>query len=172
MVRFTLIGTLLLAVTLAEDAAAQRRRPDAPAGTESKGIVDVSIIAQVGTQAYTSRVPGTCKHAPMASIYDVPAALWSVQADGSAGSEIKRLSFTLWRPKDGSADQVSIALDAGSGSNQIEVNPRKTVGVATVQLKPVGPGGKFEVRGKDAKGTKVYLTISCPMFAGVEAEGG
>lgn len=173
MIRSTLIGTLLLAGTVAQDAAAQRRRPDGPAATESQGTTGVSIIAQVGTKSYTSRVPGTCKHAPMASIYDLPAALWSVQAEGSDGSEIKRLTFTLWRPKNGSADQVSVSLEAGSTSNRIDINPRKPpVGTATVQLQPVGPGGKFEVKGKDAKGTKVNLTISCPMFAGVEAEGG
>lgn len=172
MIRSTLIGTLLLAGMVAQDAPAQRRRPDGPAVTESQGIAGVSVIAQVGAKSYTSRVPGTCKHAPMASIYDVPAALWRVQAEGPDGSEIKRLSLTLWRPKDGSADQVSVALESASGSNHIEVNPRKPVGAATVQLKPVGPGGKFEVRGKDAKGTKVYLTIGCPTFSGVEAEGG
>lgn len=170
MVRSTLIGTLLLAGTVAQDAAAQRRTPDGRAVTESQGV---SVIARVGTRSYTSKVPGTCKHAPMASIYDVPAALWIVQADGSDGSEIKRLAFTLWRPKDGSADQVSMSLETGSGSNRIDVNPRKPpAGAATVKLHPAGPGGRFEVRGKDATGTKVNLTISCPMFAGIEAEGG
>lgn len=170
MIRSTLIGTILLAGTVAQDAAAQRREP---AATGSQGTTNVSIIARVGTKSYTSRLAGTCQHEPTASIYDVPAALWTVRADGSDKSDIKRLSFTLWRPKNGSGDQVSVSLEAGSRTNRIDVNPRiPPVGAATVQLKPIGPGGKFELRGKDAKGTKVNLTISCPTFAGIQAEGG
>lgn len=163
MVRSTFIGILSLVATVApQDAAAQRRT----------GSTEVSIIARVGTKSYTSRVPGTCQHEPRASIYDVPAALWTVRADGSDKSDIKRLSFTLWRPTRGQ-DQVSVSLEAGSRTNRIDVNPRMPpVGAATVQLKPVGQGGKFELRGKDAKGIKVNLTISCPTFAAVEAEGG
>jgi hypothetical protein len=81
--------------------------------------------------------------------------------------------LTLWRPKDGSADQTSLSLEAGSRSTRIEVNPRdKPVGGATVRLEQVGEGGKFQLKGKDAKGTAVNLTISCPSFAAVEAAGG
>jgi hypothetical protein len=173
MLRSTVIGTLLLAGMVAQEAAAQRRVAGTSTTAASEGTTEVSIIAQVGTKSYTSRVPGSCKYAPAASIYDVPAALWTVQADGSDGAEIKGLSFTLWRPKNGSADQVSISLETGSSSNRIDVNPRNPpVGAATVQLQPVGTGGKFEIRGKDAAGTKLNLTISCPEFAGIEAEGG
>jgi hypothetical protein len=169
MLRITLTGILVLASAAAEDAAAQRRAPGQPV-TES---TEVSVIARVGTKSYTSRVPGACKHEPSGSIYDVPAALWTVQGAGAEGSEIKQLNLTLWRPKNGSADQISLSLEAGSSSARIDVNPRsKPVGAASVELKPVGPGGKFELKGKDAKGTTVNLTISCPMFAGVEAEGG
>jgi hypothetical protein len=173
MVRITLTGILVLLSAAAQDAAAQRRTPGQPTAAGEAGSTEVSIIARVGTKSYTSRVPGTCKHEPSASIYDVPAALWMVQGDGSDGSEIKQLSFTLWRPKNGSADQVSVSLEAGSSSTRIDVNPRaKPVGTATVQLQPVGTGGKFELKGKDAKGTRVDLTISCPVFAAVEAAGG
>jgi hypothetical protein len=174
MLRPTLIGILLLVGTVAQDAVAQRRLPDGPATTAGRpGSTDISIIARVGTKSYTSRVPGTCKHAPSASIYDLPAALWMVQTDASDGSEVKRLNFTLWRPKNGTADQISVSVEAGTTSNQIEINPRNPpVGVATVQLQPIGTGGKFELRGQDAMGTKVYLTISCPTFSAIEAEGG
>lgn len=170
MLRSTFIGILLLVGTVAQDAAAQRRTPGHPAAEPG---TEVSIIARLGTKSYTSRVPGICKHEPSASIYDVPAALWMVEGEGADDSEVKQLRFTLWRPKNGSADQISLSLEAGSSSARIDVDPRnKPVGAATVQLQPVGSGGKFELKGKDAKGTTVNLTISCPMFAGVEAEGG
>lgn len=168
MLCFTLTGILLL-VGVTRDSAAQRRVPGQP-GAES---TQVSVIARVGTKSYTSKVYGACKHEPSASIYDVPAALWTVEGKGSEGSDIKQLSFTLWRPKNGSADQISLSLEAGSSSASLSVNPReKSGGAASVQLQPVGSGGKFEVKGKDAKGITVNLTISCPTFAAVEAEGG
>jgi hypothetical protein len=172
MIRSTLVGIVALAATAPQILEAQRRA-GGTAGVESRETVEIGILAGVGARDYTSRLPGTCRHQPSASIYDVPAALYMVQADGTEGSEIKRLSLTLWRPKDGSADQLSLALDVGSTPVEIEINPRERArGAATVQVHRSGPGGKLEVRGKDAAGTKVSVTISCPVFAGVVAEGG
>jgi hypothetical protein len=165
----TLVATLLLMFVAANEAAAQRRTP-LPAATES---TEVSVIARVGTKSYTSSVPGTCKYEPSASIYDLPAALWMIEGEGSNGSEIKQLTLTLWRPKNGSADQISLSLQAGSTTSRIDVNPRsKPVGTGKVELQPQGSGGKFELKGKDAAGTNVNLTITCPSFAAVEAAGG
>jgi hypothetical protein len=169
MLRLTTLASLLLLVSGTREVAAQRRAPGQATGEGT----EVSVIARVGTKSYTSRISGTCKHEPSASIYDLPAALWTVEGTGGDGSEIKQLNLRLWRPKNGSADQISLSLEAGSTSARVDVNPRdQAVGAATVQLQPVGPGGKFEVKGKDAKGSALNLTISCPMFAGIEAEGG
>lgn len=168
MVRFIPLTALALLASGVQDAAAQRRAPGQPV-TESS---ELDVSARVGTKTYAANVAGTCKHEPSASIYDVPAALYMVESQGGEGG-IKGLNLTLWRPKNGSADQVSLSLDAGSSSYRIDVNPRdKPVGEATVQLKPAGPGGTFELKGKDAKGTPLNVTINCPTFAGIEAEGG
>ena len=169
MLRFSTLAALILLASGTQEATAQRRAPGQP--VSEGGEVEVS--ARLGGKAYSSSVTGTCKHEPSASIYDVPAALYMVEANGGEGSEIKQLNLTLWRPKNGSADQVSLALEAGSTSSRIDVNPRgKPVGEATVQLKPAGSGGTFELKGKDAKGTPLNLTINCSTFAGVQAEGG
>ena len=173
MLRPTIIGILVLASAITGDAVAQRR----VAGRANQGgeleQVDLSIVARVGTKSYSSTLPGTCKHEPSGSIYDVPAALWTVHANGQENGEIKQLSLTLWRPKNGSADQISLSLEAGSRSTRIDVSPKSPpVGAAKVNLQPIAAGGKFELQGKDAQGSPVYLTISCPMFAGVVAEGG
>jgi hypothetical protein len=165
----TLTVTIILTCLAANQAAAQRRVPGA-AGTES---TEVSVVARIGPKSYSSRVPGTCEYEPSASIYDLPAALWMVEGAASKGSEIKQLTLTLWRPKNGSADQISLSLQAGSSTARIDVNPRsKPVGSGTVELQPQGAGGKFELKGKDAEGTDVNLTISCPSFTAVEAAGG
>jgi hypothetical protein len=169
MLRFTPLVALLLLATGTREAAAQRRVPTQPA----QEVTQLNITARLGAKSYTAVASGTCKHEPSASIYDVPAALYMVEAQGGEGSQIKQLNLTLWRPKNGSADQISLSLDAGSSSTRIDVNPRgPAVGSGSVQLQQVGSGGKFELKGKDAKGTPLSLTITCPSFAAVEAAGG
>jgi hypothetical protein len=169
MLRFTPLAALILLASGAQQLMAQRRATGQPITENS----EVDVSAQVGSKSYSSSIAGTCKHEPSASIYDVPAALYMVEAQGAEGSQIKQLNLTLWRPKNGSADQVSLSFDAGSGSSRIDVNPRsKAVGQATVELKPAGSGGTFELKGKDDKGKALNLTITCPTFAGIEAAGG
>ncbi len=161
MLRSFSIAPLLLLATAIPDAAAQR--------TGSQGIVSVS--AQVGGKSYEATGAGRCRHSPSASIYDVPAALWMVEQSG-AGS-IKSVNLTLWRPKNGSPDQVSLSLETGSSSHQINSGGRaEPVGSATVKLSPLDSGGRFELKGKDGAGAKIAVIITCPTFTGVEAEGG
>jgi len=169
MLRITALAALLAMTSGTREAAAQRRAPGQPADETSS----VSVIARVGTKSYTSNIAGTCKHEPSASIYDTPAALYLVEGAGDDGSEIKQLNLTLWRPKNGSPDQISLSLGAGANTYKIDVNPRTPgVGSATAEFRKEGGGGTLEVKGKDAKGTPLNLTIGCPTFAGVEAEGG
>jgi hypothetical protein len=172
MTRFTLTATLLLMSVVARDAAAQRRAAGQQPSSDPP-VTQVQVVARLGSKTYSSNLPGSCKHEPAASIYDVPAALWTVEAGGADGSSVKQLNLTLWRPKNGTADQISLSLDAGSKPTRIDINPRsKPVGSGRVRLTPGESGGKFELVGKDAKGTSVNLTISCPSFDAVEAAGG
>jgi hypothetical protein len=169
MLRFTPLAALILLAAGTQQASAQRRA----SGQSVSESSELDISAQLGSKSYNSSLAGTCKHEPSASIYDVPAALYMVEGQGPEGSQIKQLNLTLFRPKNGSADQVSLSLQVGSSSSRIDVNPRsKAVGAATVQLKPAGSGGTFELKGKDDQGKALTLTISCPTFAAVEAAGG
>ena len=170
MLRSAMIGIVVLAAT-AQVLEAQRRA--AGAGADRHETAEVGILAGVGGRNYTSRVPGTCRHEPSAAIFGVPAALWMVEARGVADSEVRGLSVTLWQPKDGSADQLSLTLDVGREPISLEVNPRERAkGTASIQVRRSGAGGTFEVRGQDAAGSKVSLTITCPVFGAVVAEGG
>jgi len=169
MLRITALVALLALVSSPREASAQRRAPGQPS-TETS---EVSVIARLGTKSYTSHIAGSCKHEPSASIYDTPAALYMVEAAGDDGSEIKQLNLTLWRPKNGGPDQISLSLGAGTNTYRIDVNPRApAAGAATAELRKEGAGGTLELKGKDAKGTPLNLTISCPTFAAVVAEGG
>ena len=131
------------------------------------------VSANVGGKAYQSDGVGTCKHEPDAAIYNVPAALWMVEQNTGADASIKNLRLTLWRPKDGSPEQISLSLTTRSGSHRIDVGGRgDQVGSAKVSLEKSGAGGRFELKGKDEAGASIDLLIKCPAFAGIEAEGG
>ena len=160
--------TLALLVSLAVEATAQRR-PDASAASSKP----LTLSARIDGKSFKASGPGSCKHTPAASIYDIPAALWMIEYSNRTGAEIKQLNLTLWRPKDGSSDQVSLSFETSSSSHRISSGGRaEPAGSATVKLSPSGSGGRFELKGKDAEGTNMELTITCPAFAGIEAEGG
>jgi hypothetical protein len=155
------IASLCLLATGFSNAAAQR--------TVSPGVVSVS--AQVGGKSYGAMGAGSCRHSPSASIYGVPAALWMVEQSGDGA--LKSVHLTLWRPKNGSSDQVSLSLQTRSSNHVISSGGKgEPVGDATVKLSPLGSGGRFELKGKDGAGAKVEVIITCPEFSGVEAEGG
>ena len=169
MLRSVFVLTIALLASPSGEAAAQRLAPTGSA-EESQPL---TVSARVGGKTYETSGPGRCRHEPAASIYDVPAALWVVEYDNRADDRIKQLNLTLWRPKDGSPDQVSLSLQTSSSSHRISSGGKgDPVGSATVKLTPKGTGGRFELKGKDADGDKVEVTINCPAFAGVEAEGG
>jgi hypothetical protein len=170
MPRLVLLTTVALLCSLSSEAAAQRKAYS-PAGGDAALILTIS--GKVGGKNYQASGPGSCRHAPEASIRGVAASLWMVQFGGGDDGAIKRLNLTLWRPKDGGSDQVSLAFDTKSGSHRVETGSTgEDRGEATVVILPNGPGGRLEISGKDGEGKPMQVTIDCPAFAGVEAEGG
>ena len=164
MHRPALVAVLLLLPLFVRDALGQA----VPAETAA-----ITIAAKVGKKSYQASGSGSCRHAPDASIRDVSASLWMVEYRNQREEGVKQLTLTLWRPKDGSPDQLSLTLEAGSGSHRIQTGQEgKSAGEGTVTILPSGPGGRLEITGKDAGGKALQLTIDCPAFAGVEAEGG
>jgi hypothetical protein len=159
-------AVIVLVMSLPTAASAQRRE------ATQAGQAPVVIEAKIGGKSYQARGSGECKHEPNASIRGTSAALWMVQYAGQSG-KLKNLHLTLWRPKDGGQDQLSIALDAGSATHRIQTGgSEENVGSGTVTILPSGPGGRLEISGKEAEGKSVKITIDCTEFAGVQAEGG
>jgi hypothetical protein len=89
---------------------AQRR---VPGQAESKQAVAVALKA--GGQTYESREAGKCTHAPTASIYSIVSEMWSVQQS----SDGRSLALTVWRPKDGSGEMVTLSVSSGNSSHQV-----------------------------------------------------
>jgi hypothetical protein len=167
MDRFAVMVVLVLLCGSSREAAAQRKPSAVPA--ESAAI---AVTARIGGKSYRGSGTGSCRYEPEASIHEVSASLWTVQYAGR-GKSLKQLNLTLWRPKDGSPDQLSLSLEAGSGSHRIETGGKgKNSGEGSVTILPSGPGGRLEISGKEPSGKPVQITIDCPVFAGVEAEGG
>jgi hypothetical protein len=171
MIRFTLFVTLVLLPVPATEAAAQRLTQ--PANPGATAMANLTITGKAGGKQLQASGSGSCRHAPDASIHGVSASLWMVQYGGSGDGPVEQLNLTLWRPKDGSPDQLSLVLAAKSGEHRIEAGAKgESKGQGAVTILPNGPGGRLELTGKDAAGKPIQITIDCPAFAGVEAEGG
>jgi hypothetical protein len=160
-----------LAMSAPASALAQRRKPGAPGAAPDQ--IAVSIDAKVAGKSYQASGNGECKHADEASIHGVSAALWMVQFESSKDASLKRLNLTLWRPKDGSPDQLSLMLEGKAGSHRIQTGGAGgNAGEGSVTILPSGPGGRLEISGKESEGKPVQITIECSSFGEVEAEGG
>jgi len=167
-----LVITLTLLAGLSNRAAAQRRKPEIQAGAPAEQT-SVTIEAKVAGKKYKASGSGECRHEPDASIRDVSASLWMVQYSNAKDGSLKQLNLTLWRPKDGTPDQLSLSLETGSGSHRIQTGGNgANSGEGTVTILPSGPGGRLEISGKEGDGKRVQITIDCSAFSGIEAEGG
>ncbi len=148
------------------DAAGQQRR--APAAPEEwKAPMQVSL--KIGGQRYESSTPGKCTHALVASIYQAVSELWTAEQSEDGRS----LNLSFWRPKDGSADMVSLSITSGRSSHRVStVRGAPLAGSGKVALQPSGKGGVFTVDAKTAEGAAISGNIKCDVFAPHVAEGG
>jgi hypothetical protein len=171
MTRPAALRVLLVTLVLGlPQMAAAQRKPPAPGGAVDQ--ISLSIDARVGNKKYTGSGTGACRHADEASIHGVSAAVWMVQFENPKSS-LKRLSLTLWRPKDGSPDQLSLAFETKAGPHRIQTGtPAGNAGEGSVTILPSGPGGRLEISGKESEGKPVQIAIECSGFADIEAEGG
>ena len=134
--------------------------------------VPMSATAEVDGQRYTFSGQGECQHTTDASIYQVPAALWTARF--TDGKSFSYLNLTLWQPKGSTAFQVSLALTAGKETAEIatvEGGPKQG-SATTARVTPTGGGGTFTIEGRDAHGHHTTLTVECTRFTEPVAEGG
>lgn len=127
--------------------------------------VPIEVSLKVGGQAYVAKGLGSCTHAPKASIYNVPAQLWSVSQQGDGGL----VQLTLWKPADGSANMFSLSVKNITIST---VKGGQVTGTGTVTLAPSGKGGTLTVDARTRTGEAIAGTIKCEAFTPHIAEGG
>jgi hypothetical protein len=129
----------------------------------SPAFAQADIALQIGSQTYAASGQGECKSAPRASIYGIPAALYSVSHRAGKDS----LNLTLWRPADGKPDMLSLSITSGGKSYLVDtVREKKGSGGARLD------GRTFLVGAIAQSGEKISGKIQCRTFGGVQAEGG
>ena len=158
------IGGIVVS-SLVVDVEAQRR---VPGQADAKQGIQVSL--NVGGQMYQSGEPGKCTHAPTAAIYKIVSELWSVQQSSNGRS----LALSLWKPKDGSGDMVTLSVRNGGSSHEVNtVRGGGTMsGSGKVTFEKAGNGGTFTVDAKAENGAAISGTIRCDAFAPHLAGGG
>src|SRR5688572_28220649 len=140
------IGAIALCGFIA-DVDAQRRPPGQTQPTQS-----IQVALKVGGATYQSSEAGKCTHAPVASIFKIVAEMWSVQQNAGERS----LALTLWKPKDGSGDMVTLSVTSDKLSNQVNtVRGEPTTGSGKVTLERSGNGGTFTIDAKTGTGTAI-----------------
>jgi hypothetical protein len=158
--------------------SAEPAPPEAPASPAPsarlplRDPVPLTATADVDGARYRFSGLGECQHTADASIYEVPASMWSARFTDEAG-KFTYLNLTLWQPKTAPAVQVSLGLTgAGETSEIATVKGSQIRGSGAGRIEPKGEGGALIVDGRDAKGRAVHLTVDCSRFTEPVAEGG
>jgi hypothetical protein len=158
---------------VAESSAQQTAANDGSAagGVTDAGAVPLSIEATVDGRRYAAEGTGECRHAPDAYIYGEPSAMWLVQYRGA--DEVRSLSLTLWQPKSGADEQVSVTLGTEHASPSIStVRGGEMSGTASAGVEMEGAGARLRVDGRDAAGDVLRIEVRCAHVGAVEAVGG
>jgi hypothetical protein len=165
MIRVGHLTFVILLLGLADQAVAQRPGFAPATKAPNDESSQVAVTASVAGKNFRGDGRGECRHSPDATMRGVSSALWTVKFSEGRGS-LKQLTLTLWRPKDGSPDDVSLEFATASGIHHINTGgPGENSGEASVAVLPSGPGGRVEIKGKDAEGKPVQIAIDCPAFS-------
>ncbi len=135
-------------------------------------LAQVEVSLQLGGTKYQASGQGQCKAAPQASIYGINAALYSVSQRANGQS----LNLSLWQPKDGAPNMLSLRVSTGSKQYLVDTvkggTKRDTKGAGKATVEKSGAGGVIAIDAVAAGGEKITGRIQCRSFGGIQAEGG
>ncbi len=126
----------------------------------------VSLVAKVGGRVIPAEGSGECYTSSESTIYDVPATQWHATFNGPKTSDLQNVNVTVWRPKAGGPDQVTLFLTMQSKTHRIAtVTGAELIGRAIASARIQGDGGTLLVEGTTREGTPVRLELSCSAFS-------
>jgi len=141
-------------------------------GLRAEPALPMKIDLQVGGEKYAFTGPGVCQSSGDASIYELAATMYAVRQNGDGQS----LTLTLWRPKTGAPDMLTLGVSQGARSyrvSTVKVGRQGDVrGSGGATFAKTGEGGTFTLDATAEGGTRITGTIRCERFAGIVAEGG
>ena len=155
--------------------AAERAAAPSPASTPRMAAprdpVPLTAAVELDGKRYAFSGLGECQYTSEASIYEVPATMWSSRFGSDEGG-LNHVNLTLWQPKGAGDLQISLSVTTGTAVSQI----------ATVKgADPHGRGqataagdapGVLRVTGTDGDGRAVRLEVQCSRYTEPVAEGG
>ena len=134
--------------------------------------VPAAIALNVGNETYSFSGDVDCKAAPQASIYGIPAELFSVTHSAGASS----VQLSLWRPKREKPDMMSLHVALGNARYVVDTviagQKRDTKGSGQTTFQKSGDGGTFTIAAVASNGAQIRGTIKCSRFNRVVPEGG
>jgi hypothetical protein len=133
--------------------------------------VPVQVALKVGEQPYRFGGEAICQHAPQATIYDAPAALWSFRHVEPARS----LNLAFWRVQ-AQGDMITLGLTLSGADHRVstvKIGQKGDVrGSGRATFTASGAGGTFSLDLVARDGTPIKGTISCCRFTPIVEEGG
>lgn len=161
--------TVVAALACLGSSPAQAR---AEAGGPNDVPSPLQISLKLGEETpYRFSGEGICEHAPDGSIYDAPAALWSVRH-----AEARRsLTLSFWRVK-GQGDMLTLGISIAGESHRVNTvrigTKGQPEGSGRATYTSSGNGGAFSIDVVASDGTPIAGTVSCGRFTPIVAEGG
>lgn len=170
--RFCLATFALVSLSTLASAQVTVRRPSMARGDDEEKT-KVTFSVTVGNQKFDETTQAKCTHAPMASIYNTLAKMWSVEFPSERNQS---LHLTVWQPMRGDTTPQITFYAGGAGKSQqittVKAGGGATKGTGTVTITKHGAGGRFDINGTTADGAKVSGSIDCEKFAAPMAVGG
>jgi hypothetical protein len=132
---------------------AQRRAPG-----QAQANQGIQVALNAGGTTYQSSEAGKCTHAPVASIYNTVSEMWSVQQN----SQGRSLALTLWKPKDGSGDMVTLSLTNGNVSHQVNTvrGGGATAGSGKVTMRKAVKARRLPARSRATRSPRTWPRVA------------
>lgn len=124
----------------------------------------------VGDKALDLSGARACTYSSNGSIYERPAAIWSIQQSIVNGS----LNITLFRlPQGGAMFNLLAFVDGKSHQvSTVSIGAQGRIrGSGSIRFLPASPGGSFIIDTTTATGVRIRGVLTCPRFSQPQENG-